>query len=134
VKKRYASMSTIEQVACDDLKAFERRLTEIIASSHPTAFRWRIILAVVSVFVAIGAFHWLSDPSTAQVSFLESMWLHPFFSSSAVLIIILFLFGIHRRVVAPSIVVSRTREVLFDFSMDCDDYGRLILKPRPATA
>ena len=29
-----------EQVACEDLKAFERRLTEVIASSHPTALRW----------------------------------------------------------------------------------------------
>jgi len=127
-------MSNVEQVACEDLKAFERRLTEMIASSHPTAIRWRIVLVVVSIFVAIGAFYWLSDPFTAQVSFLSSMWLHPFFSSSSVAMICLFLMGIHRRVVAPSILVNRTREVLFDFSMDCDDYGRLILKPRPATA
>ena len=35
-------MSSLEQVACDDLKAFERRLTEIIASSHPTAIRWLV--------------------------------------------------------------------------------------------
>ncbi|XP_023337759.1 nuclear envelope phosphatase-regulatory subunit 1-like [Eurytemora carolleeae] len=127
-------MSSLEQVACDDLKAFERRLTEIIASSHPTAIRWRIVLVAVSIFVAIGAFYWLSDPLTAQVSFLNSMWLHPFFSTTSITMIILFLTGIHRRVVAPSILVQRTREVLFDFSMDCDDHGRLILKPRPATA
>lgn len=127
-------MSSLEHVACDDLKAFERRLTEIIASSHPTAIRWRIVLVVVSIFVAIGAFYWLSDPLTAQVSFLASMWLHPFFSTTSITMIILFLAGIHRRVVAPSILVNRTREVLFDFSMDCDDHGRLILKPRPATA
>jgi len=135
-------MSNIEQVACDDLKAFERRLTEIIASTHPPAIRWRIVLVVVSIFVAIGAFYWLSDPLTAQVvdpltaqvSFFNSMLLHPFFSTTSVTMIVLFLFGIHRRVVAPSIIVHRTREVLFDFSMDCDDHGRLILKPRPATA
>lgn len=127
-------MSNLEQVACDDLKAFERRLTEIIASTHPTAIRWRIVLVVVSVFVAIGAFYWLSDPLTAQVSFFNSMLLHPFFSTTSLTMIVLFLFGIHRRVVAPTIVVNRTREVLFDFSMDCDDHGRLILKPRPATA
>jgi len=127
-------MSNLEQVACDDLKAFERRLTEIIASTHPTAIRWRIVLVVISVFVAIGAFYWLSDPLTAQVSFFNSMLLHPFFSITSLAMIFLFLFGIHRRVVAPTIVVNRTREVLFDFSMDCDDHGRLILKPRPATA
>jgi len=127
-------MSSLEQVACDDLKAFERRLTEIIASSHPAAIRWRIVLAVMSVFVAIGAFYWLSDPLTAKVSFINSMWLHPLFSSTSLLMIILFLFGIHRRVVAATIYVGRTREVLFDFSMDCDDHGRLILKPRPSSA
>jgi len=127
-------MSSLEQVACDDLKAFERRLTEIIASSHPTAIRWRIVLVVVSICVAIGAFSWLSDPLTAEVSFLASMWLHPMFSATSIAMILLFLTGIHRRVVSPSIFVQRTREVLFDFSMDCDDHGRLILKPRPATA
>ena len=47
---------------------------------------------------------------------------------------ILLCLGAHRRIVAPSIFVSRTREVLFDFAMDCDDTGKLILKPRPATA
>ena len=46
----------------------------------------------------------------------------------------LFLAGVHRRVVQTSIIVNRTREVLFDFSMDCDDSGKLILKPRPASA
>lgn len=51
------------------------------------------------------------------------------------LLVVLFLFGAHRRVVAPSIFVSRAREVLVDLSMDCDDYGKLILKPRgPSTA
>jgi len=127
-------MSNLEQVACDDLKAFERRLTEIIASSHPSARRWRVCLLIVSICTAVGAFYWLSDPSTAQVSFLESMWLHPIFSLSTLLMVLLFLVGVHRRVVAPSIIVNRTREVLFDFSMDCDDFGRLILKPRPASA
>ena len=31
-------------------------------------------------------------------------------------------------------VFVRAREVLYDFAMDCDDTGKLILKPRPATA
>ena len=30
---------SLEQVACEDLKAFERRLTEIISSAHPSAMR-----------------------------------------------------------------------------------------------
>lgn len=125
---------SLEQVACEDLKAFERRLTEIVSSSQPAALRWRIVLLLVSICVAIGACSWLGDPVTAEVSFFHSLTIHPFFSLSTLLFVVLFLFGIHRRVVAPSIFVSRAREVLYDFAMDCDDTGKLILKPRPATA
>ena len=49
------------------------------------------------------------------MSFLASMWLHPMFSATSIAMILLFLTGIHRRVVSPSIFVQRTREVLFDF-------------------
>ena len=66
--------------------------------------------------------------------FIASLMNHPFFSLSTLFIIVLFLLGAHRRVVAPSIFVQRTREVLYDFAMDCDDTGKLILRPRPATA
>ena len=128
------SMASLEQVACEDLKAFERRLTEVISHTKPGAFRWRLILAVVSICAAVGALYWINDPATAQVSFLTSLWLHPLFSVSSLAMVILFLMGVHRRVVQTSIVLSRIREVLFDFSMDCDDTGKLILKPRPATA
>ena len=125
---------SLEQVACEDLKAFERRLTEIIASSQPAALRWRVVLLITSICAAVGAFYWLGDPFTAEVSFVASLMNHPFFSASATLVVVLFLFGIHRRVVAPSIFVARAREVLYDFAMDCDDAGKLILKPRPASA
>lgn len=33
--------------------------------------------------------------------------------------------------IAASIITSRTREVLGDFNMSCDDTGKLILRPRP---
>ncbi|KAG8040638.1 hypothetical protein G9C98_002634 [Cotesia typhae] len=67
-----------------DLKAFERRLTEVIASLQPSTLRWRIIL---------------------------------------------FMLGVHGRVIAPSIITQRARSVLRDFNMSCDDTGKLILKP-----
>ena len=129
---------SLEQVG-EDLKAFERRLTEIIAwneihqmtilksfphfylktfvitatvdfspsSSYPAALRWRVVLLTVSLFVAIGACFWLGDPFTAEVSFLTSLRNHPYFSFSTLTMFVLFLFGIHRRVVAPSIFVHR---------------------------
>nr|XP_034976546.1 nuclear envelope phosphatase-regulatory subunit 1 isoform X3 [Zootoca vivipara] len=50
-----------------DLKAFERRLTEYIACLQPATGRWRIILIVVSVCTATGAWNWLIDPETQKV-------------------------------------------------------------------
>jgi hypothetical protein len=117
----------------EDLKAFERRLTEVISQLQPATARWRLILAVISVCTATGAWNWLWDPDTLEVSFVQSLMNHPFFTISCLILILLFLSGIHKRVVAPSIVASRCRQVLSDYNMSCDDTGKLILKPRPTT-
>ncbi|KAK7789013.1 hypothetical protein R5R35_012698 [Gryllus longicercus] len=128
---------SLEQTACEDLKAFERRLTEVIACLQPSTTRWRIlvavVLAVMSICTAVGAWHWLTDPHTSAVSFTQSLWNHPFFALASVSLVILFICGIHKRVMAPSIITARTRSVLGDFNMSCDDTGKLILKPRPTT-
>uniref|UniRef100_A0A1I7XPF2 Transmembrane protein 188 n=1 Tax=Heterorhabditis bacteriophora TaxID=37862 RepID=A0A1I7XPF2_HETBA len=59
---------------------------------------------------------------------------HPVFSISVPVLFILFtVFGIHRRVVEPSIfsfsIARRCRESLSYFSLSCDDNGKLIVKP-----
>jgi len=123
---------SVEQTTCEDLKAFERRLTEVIAYLRPHTIRWRIFLVVATVCTAIGAWQWLNDPLTSQISFMDSLWHHLFFTVSSILLGLLFLTGIHNRVVAPSILTRRTREVLADFNMSCDETGKLILKPRPS--
>nr|XP_020840792.1 nuclear envelope phosphatase-regulatory subunit 1 isoform X2 [Phascolarctos cinereus] len=114
-----------------DLKAFERRLTEYISCLQPATGRWRMILIVVSVCTATGAWNWLIDPETQKVSFFTSLWNHPFFTISCITLIGLFFAGIHKRVVAPSIIAARCRTVLAEYNMSCDDTGKLILKPRP---
>ncbi|CAG9763884.1 unnamed protein product [Ceutorhynchus assimilis] len=128
---------SLEQTACEeivaDLKAFERRLTEVIACLHPSTTRWRIVLAVVSVCVATGGSQWIFDPETRIVTLSQSLANHPFFILSTVILVIILLLGVHKRVIAGSIITSRTREVLRDFNMSCDDTGKLILRPRPAT-
>ncbi|KAG8200354.1 hypothetical protein JTE90_028536 [Oedothorax gibbosus] len=124
---------TLEQTTCEDLKAFERRLVEVIAYYQPQTKRWRVMFGVVSLCTAIGAWQWLTDPLTAQVPFIQSLVNHLFFSISSAVLLSLFIMGVHQRVVAPSIIVSRVRQVLADFNMSCDDNGRLILKPRPTT-
>ncbi|KAK3086808.1 hypothetical protein FSP39_023795 [Pinctada imbricata] len=104
-----------------DLKAFERRLTEVIDKLQPTARLWRMVLIVISVCTAVGAWTWLWDPTTTKVSFSQSLMNHPFFTISCIILVMLFLCGIHKRVVAPSLIASRCRQVLADFNMSCDD-------------
>ena len=119
--------------ANEDLKAFERRLTEIIACYQPQTKRWRILLSVATLSTSISAFNWLFDPRIENVSFVESLHDHMFFTFNCILLIALFLFGIHRKVVAPAILVSRIRTVLENFNMSCDHDGRLILKRATST-
>lgn len=112
----------------EDLKAFERRLTEIIACYQPQTKRWRILLLIAILTTSLTAFQWLTDPETKNVSFAESLHNHSFFTFNYIGLIILFIFGIHKKVVAPTIIVSRIRQVLENFNMSCDQSGRLILK------
>ncbi|XP_068147783.1 nuclear envelope phosphatase-regulatory subunit 1 homolog [Drosophila tropicalis] len=120
----------MEPSACEDLKSFERRLTEVVSSYRPSTFRWRIILSAMSVCTAISAWYWLRDPRTTVVPLTESLWIHPIFTMATVTLIVLFIIGIQKLVIAPQIITSRTRIVLCDFNMSCDDTGKLILKPR----
>ncbi|XP_011212965.1 nuclear envelope phosphatase-regulatory subunit 1 homolog isoform X2 [Bactrocera dorsalis] len=120
----------MEPSACEDLKAFERRLTEVVSSYGPTTLRWRV-LATISICTAIGAFYWLRDPRTSIVPLIESLLLHPIFTIATLMLVILFVMGIHKLVFAPKIITTRMRTVLSDFNMSCDDTGKLILKPRP---
>ena len=48
--------------------------------------------------------------ATAQVSFLTSLWLHPWFFLSSLAMVGLFLAGVHSMVVQTSIIVNWTRE------------------------
>lgn len=122
----------MEQTACEDLKAFERRLQEMMTCMKLQTKRYRLVLAVITAFTAFGAFQWLTDPLTSRISLFQSLFNHPFFTINAFILILLFaLTGIHKRVIAPQVIMSRVRQVLSDFNMTCDDNGRLILKPRP---
>jgi len=127
--QKFQMMNSVDQT--EDLKAFERRIMEYISFLQPATARWRIILIVTSVCTASGAWLWLMDPETSREPFLKSLWQHPFFTISSLVLILLFFAGIHKRVVAPSIVIGRLQTVLEDYNMSCDESGRLILRPRP---
>lgn len=121
----------------EDLKAFERRLTEIITYYQPQTKRWRILLLIITITTSVTAFQWLSDPRTQQISFFESLGNHIFFTLNCIILIVSFIFGIHKKVVAPGIIISRINSILENFNITCDHNGRLILKrssPNPLIA
>ncbi|XP_065213499.1 nuclear envelope phosphatase-regulatory subunit 1 [Planococcus citri] len=126
------SMS-VEQTTCEDLKAFERRLTEVIASVQPATRRWRILLGTAFICMAIGACYWLQDPELYKISLFHSLFKHPLFSVSACILICMLLLGGHKKIMTPMIIASRARSVLCEFNMSCDDNGKLILRPRPVS-
>jgi len=115
----------------EDLRAFERRLTEVISHLQPICRRWRLVLALVVISTLVGAYNWLCDPQTYTMSFFDSLLRHPTFFVSILSMCALLLAGIHKRVLLPMIVSTRCRSVLADYNMTCDDTGKLILKPRP---
>uniref|UniRef100_A0A5S6QYS8 Transmembrane protein 188 n=1 Tax=Trichuris muris TaxID=70415 RepID=A0A5S6QYS8_TRIMR len=117
--------------ACEDLKAFERRLMEVVSFMQPDAKRWRGVLTTMLCLLLFSAYHWLLDSLTAEGRLIESLWNNKLFSFSVVFTVGLMLCGIHKRIVAPNIIVSRCRTVLAEYNMSCDDSGRLKLKPRP---
>lgn len=116
-----------------DLQMFEQRLDEVLTQLRPRALHWQIILALSFMLTLIGAFHWLTDPETYEVSCLSSFWNHKFFTANCLILIGLFAIGgIHRRIFAPSIITGRVREVIAQFNMSCDERGKLILMPHPS--
>ncbi|PAA76076.1 hypothetical protein BOX15_Mlig033230g3, partial [Macrostomum lignano] len=118
----------------EDLKAFERRLTEVMSHFQPSTRLWRYGWVLVLLMLIVSACMWLSDPLTySSTSVCEQLARHPFFFLVLLVAVLLFAAGAHNRVATPSIMASRTRLVLAEYNMSCDDSGKLILKPRPAT-
>uniref|UniRef100_A0A914DZ78 Transmembrane protein 188 n=1 Tax=Acrobeloides nanus TaxID=290746 RepID=A0A914DZ78_9BILA len=116
--------------ACEDMIFFERRLTEVIGSMQPTAYKWRTILVIVFLSTVYSAYFWILDPSIRFISLWESLTKHPLFTCSFLMLLFLFLVcGIHKRVVAPKIIAARCRTVLADFCLSCDESGKLIVRP-----
>ena len=115
----------------EDLRAFERRLTEVVNRIQPSMWRYRALLITIICVLICSAWIWLSDPQTAKLTFYDSLWEHKSFTLSCISLVLLFFFGIHSKIVASTIVTARCRSVLSEYNMSCDDSGRLILKPRP---
>merc|ERR1712228_676388 len=112
-----------EDVRETDLKVFEDRLKQSIDSLNPYAAKWRICLCSLSILTIVFAYIWLNDPETVNTSLLNSLGTHPYFLLSSICLALLFFFGVHKRVVAPSILVQRLRYVLSDFGLSVTENG-----------
>nr|CAH7766372.1 unnamed protein product [Callosobruchus chinensis] len=53
---------------------------------------------------------WILDPETRVVSLSHSLSNHPFFILSTTILITILLLGVHKRVIAASIITSRTEK------------------------
>ena len=82
-----------------DLKAFERRLMETISYQRPKEVLWRTVL-IGNLFITMTtSYWWLADSTNNDVTFFESLQEHYFFSLSCLALILMLLFGIHKRVI-----------------------------------
>ena len=123
----------------DDLKAFERRMMEIVSSLQPSIWRWRVILLILIVSTSLAFYVFITssvNQSSDQQAFFSALYSNLFraqifFFLSLALLVFAFFFGIHRKIFSSSIIIARFRYILADYNMSCDSDGRLILKPRP---
>ena len=95
-------MSTESSFANEDLKAFERRLAEVISSMRPRTqvFRWMLALNFTIVFFS--GINWILDPATFEIPLAQSLYYnHFYFILSSAILVTMIIFGVHRRVVAP---------------------------------
>uniref|UniRef100_A0A1I7Y5S7 Transmembrane protein 188 n=1 Tax=Steinernema glaseri TaxID=37863 RepID=A0A1I7Y5S7_9BILA len=122
--------------SCDDLKFFERRLTEVMEHMQPTASKWRcfFLFVILSTFFAVIYLGYLcfSDPNITMISFYELLEAQKLCTVGvAGMVLVITILGVHKRVVAPRIIVDRVKTVLVDFCLSCDEEGKLIIKPTP---
>ncbi|VDK62751.1 unnamed protein product [Onchocerca ochengi] len=110
--------------ACEDLRYFERRLTEVIQSMQPAATRWRLVLLIAFGCTLWSAYFWLKDPSIRSTAAAQrgSYWNQARVMGQS--------YGTgYVNHVSNNVIASRCRSVLADFSLSCDDSGKLIVRP-----
>ncbi|TKR94263.1 hypothetical protein L596_008572 [Steinernema carpocapsae] len=118
---------------CDDLKFFERRLTEIIAQMQPGASKWRCFFLIVILSLIFSgiylAYLWIFDSSITMISLYEALEAQRLITVSvAILVIVLTILGVHKRVVAPRIMIDRIKTVLADFCLTCDEVVSVLVR------
>lgn len=60
------------------------QLADYLNNKYLDAFA--VLLGLMSICTAIGAWHWLTDPNTSAVSFTQSLYNHPFFTMASIIL------------------------------------------------
>ena len=114
----------------EDLRAFERRLIDIQSHFNRTAGYWRLVFTLVSCLMAFFAYFFITDSNLTEYGFFSTLFSHRVLLLMAISFVTMLALGAHKKMFAPQVVAGRSRQALADFSMSCDDEGRLLLHPR----
>lgn len=72
---------------------------ETILQQRPRERLWRILLVASLSVTFISSYFWLQDSMNPEISLLESLIIHYVFTVNCLILVLLFVYGIHRRVI-----------------------------------
>ncbi|XP_017119331.1 nuclear envelope phosphatase-regulatory subunit 1 homolog [Drosophila elegans] len=118
----------MEDSEAEDLRAFERRLTEVVGGTaeKPSPFRWRLVLGATFACTAISACHWLRDAQGGGSLLFRMLSSHSAFACSLATFCLLLVYGLNHAAKQDPPILRDTRETLSTFWLNCDNQGRLI--------
>ncbi|XP_016944284.2 nuclear envelope phosphatase-regulatory subunit 1 homolog [Drosophila suzukii] len=121
----------MEDTEAEDLRAFERRLVEVVTTEKSNTFRWRLVLGAIFACSAISACHWMRDAKDSESLVFRILSSHSAFALSVATVCLLIMYGFNHAAKQDPAILRNTREMLSPFRLNCDNKGRLISLPSP---
>ncbi|KAH8361275.1 hypothetical protein KR084_008386 [Drosophila pseudotakahashii] len=121
----------MEDPEAEDLRAFERRLAEVVTTENTSSFRWRLVLGAIFACSAISACHWMRVAKESESLVFRILSSHSAFAFSLATVCLLIMYGFNHAAKQDPAILRDTREMLTPFRLNCDNQGRLIPFPPP---
>ncbi|KAH8339539.1 hypothetical protein KR074_004868 [Drosophila pseudoananassae] len=115
--------------AAEDLRAFERRLGEMVASEKPSKCRGGLLMGAIATCTAVGSCHLLEEARESSSLVFRALASQGAFVISMTSLVLLLIFGFKRVSRKDMPILRNLRSILGIFRMQCDDDGHLILNP-----
>lgn len=115
--------------SAEDLRAFERRLGEMVASEKPSKCRGGLLMGAIVTCTAVGSCHWLEEARESKSLIFRALASQGAFVISMASLVLLLIFGFKRVSRKDLPILRNMRSILSIFRMQCDDDGHLILIP-----